>query len=144
MSDPFGLHRGSIPESYLDALEKSRSATWRRSPPTERSTTPPSGPTTTARQQSGQTPSGGDTRSATSAGTRTTISVTDPENPYRWLSVRGEATFSTDGATEHIGALAARYLDADSHPHHDEAAEPRVTVSVPADRVTTRGRPEDR
>jgi PPOX class probable F420-dependent enzyme len=73
-----------------------------------------------------------------------TVSVTDPENPYRYLSVRGEVVLTETGADEHIDALAAQYLDADVYPHHDEESAPRVIVRIPADRVVTRGRSQDR
>jgi PPOX class probable F420-dependent enzyme len=42
------------------------------------------------------------------------VSMLDPENPYRYLSVVGEvAAITTDGAREHIDELSQRYVDSD-------------------------------
>jgi len=42
------------------------------------------------------------------------VSMLDPENPYRSLSVVGEvAAITTDGAREHIDELSRRYVDSD-------------------------------
>jgi PPOX class probable F420-dependent enzyme len=41
------------------------------------------------------------------------LSIQDPENPYRYLAVRGRVVASTDeGAREHIEKLAQRYTGA--------------------------------
>lgn len=37
----------------------------------------------------------------------------DPDDPYRWISVSGEAEMTTEGAREHIDALAHRYTGGD-------------------------------
>ena len=37
------------------------------------------------------------------------VSVLDPEDPYRYVSVRGEAELTEEGAREHIDELARRY-----------------------------------
>jgi PPOX class probable F420-dependent enzyme len=42
------------------------------------------------------------------------VSMLDPENPYRYLSVVGEVEeITTDGAREHIDELSRRYVDSD-------------------------------
>jgi PPOX class probable F420-dependent enzyme len=42
------------------------------------------------------------------------VSMLDPENPYRYLSVVGEVVaITTDGAREHIDELSQRYVDSD-------------------------------
>jgi PPOX class probable F420-dependent enzyme len=42
------------------------------------------------------------------------VSMLDPENPYRYLSIVGEvAAITTDGAREHIDELSQRYVDSD-------------------------------
>lgn len=47
---------------------------------------------------------------------RVAVSMTDPENPYRFLSITGEVdAITTDGAREHIDELARRYTDADEY-----------------------------
>jgi len=43
--------------------------------------------------------------------------VQDPENPYRYLGVRGKVVEITEqGADEHIDKLAKKYLGRDSYP----------------------------
>ena len=65
-------------------------------------------------------------------------SMLDPEDPYRWLSVRGEVTAVTEeGAVEHIDKLARRYMDVEEYPNHDTEDAPRVIVEVRPDRVAT-------
>jgi len=63
-------------------------------------------------------------------------SMTDPDNPYRYLSVTGEVEeISTDGAREHIDELARRYTDEDEYGFPIESE--RVTLSIRPDRVFT-------
>lgn len=45
---------------------------------------------------------------------RVAVSVTDPDNPYRGLMIRGRVTQITqEGADAHIDALAHRYMGTD-------------------------------
>ena len=45
------------------------------------------------------------------------LSIMDPDNPYRYLQIRGRvASVSEDGADAHIDALAKKYLGKDSYP----------------------------
>jgi PPOX class probable F420-dependent enzyme len=67
------------------------------------------------------------------------LSVLDPDDPYRYVSVRGEAELTEEGATAHIDELARRYFGVDEYPHHGEESGPRVIVRIPADTVTTSG-----
>ncbi|AEH37230.1 PPOX class F420-dependent oxidoreductase [Halopiger xanaduensis] len=71
---------------------------------------------------------------------RVSISVVDPDDPYRYVSVRGRAELTEEGADEHIDELARQYLDVEEYPHHDEEDESRVIVRIPAEHVVTRGR----
>ena len=66
------------------------------------------------------------------------VSMLDPDDAYRWCSVRGEVTALTeDGAVEHIDALARRYLDVEEYPSHDAEDAPRVIVEIRPDSVVT-------
>ncbi|WP_123619435.1 PPOX class F420-dependent oxidoreductase [Halorubrum sp. CSM-61] len=67
------------------------------------------------------------------------VSVLDPTDPYRYVSVRGEAELTEEGAAEHIDELARRYFDVDEYPHHGEESGPRVIVKIPAENVATSG-----
>jgi PPOX class probable F420-dependent enzyme len=65
---------------------------------------------------------------------RVAISVTDAENPYEGLLVRGRAVEITEiGAREHIDELAKRYRDLDEYP--SEEGEVRLLVRVLPERV---------
>jgi PPOX class probable F420-dependent enzyme len=45
------------------------------------------------------------------------LSITDPENPYAHIAVRGKIVRSTEeGADANIDALAKKYLDKDKYP----------------------------
>lgn len=64
---------------------------------------------------------------------RVGVSMTDPDDPYRYVSVLGEVTeTTTEGAREHIDELSRRYTGSDyGNPIQTE----RVVVRVRPDRV---------
>jgi len=64
------------------------------------------------------------------------VSMIDPDNPYRFLSVTGvvEST-TTEGARDHIDALAQRYLGEDEYPTPVETE--RVILRIRAEEVIT-------
>ena len=66
---------------------------------------------------------------------RVAISITDPENPYESLLIRGRAVELThDGADEHIDALAKRYMGVEEYPMR-QPGEQRLIVKVEPERV---------
>ena len=66
---------------------------------------------------------------------RVAISITNPENPYESVLIRGKAVELThEGADEHIDALAKRYMGVDEYPMR-QPGEERVIVKVEPDRV---------
>ena len=66
------------------------------------------------------------------------VSMTDPENPYRFLSVTGEVEeVTTEGAREHIDTLAKRYMGEDEYPNPIQTE--RVVLRIRADEVRTGG-----
>jgi PPOX class probable F420-dependent enzyme len=68
---------------------------------------------------------------------RAGLSVTDPDDPYRWLSLYGEvAEVTTEGAVDHIHELSRRYTGEDYGNLGEEAGE-RVIIRVRPDRVMT-------
>ncbi|MEZ3143273.1 PPOX class F420-dependent oxidoreductase [Halobaculum sp. MBLA0143] len=67
------------------------------------------------------------------------VSVLDPDDPYRYVSVRGEAELIDEGADDHIDELARQYMGVEEYPHHGEESGARVIVRIPADRVATSG-----
>lgn len=66
------------------------------------------------------------------------VSMTDPENPYRFLSVTGEVEeITTEGAREHIDTLAKRYMGEAEYPNPIETE--RVIFRIRMDKVRTGG-----
>jgi hypothetical protein len=64
------------------------------------------------------------------------VSLTDPDNLYAAIVVRGSVTgFTTDGADEVIDQLAKKYLDVESYPMRREG-EIRVTVRIHPERIS--------
>lgn len=71
---------------------------------------------------------------------RVSVSVLDPDDPYRYVRIDGEAVEITrDGAVDHINELARQYMDVAEYPHLDEDDDPRVIVRIAADDVSTMG-----
>ena len=71
--------------------------------------------------------------------TRVAIAVSDPDNPYRYLEVRGRVVEITEqGADAHIDRMAKKYLGKDTYPFRGPG-ERRVLVKIEPDRVTTTG-----
>lgn len=67
---------------------------------------------------------------------RVALSIMDPENPYRYLEVRGHVAQRTrEGADQHIDAMAAKYLGQEKYPFR-QPGEVRVLYRVVADRCT--------
>jgi PPOX class probable F420-dependent enzyme len=68
---------------------------------------------------------------------RVTITVVDPENPYRYLEVRGRVVEITQqGADAHIDRLAKKYMGVDSYPYRN-AREVRVIYKVKPEHTST-------
>ena len=70
---------------------------------------------------------------------RVALSILDPENPYRYLQVRGRVAEMTEqGADTHIDALAKKYLGQDTYPFR-RPGEVRVTVKVVPEKIQSMG-----
>jgi PPOX class probable F420-dependent enzyme len=69
---------------------------------------------------------------------RVAVSVTDPENPYRCIMIRGRVTAATqEGADAHIDELAHRYMGKD-YPFR-APGEARVLYYIEPTSVSTMG-----
>ncbi len=66
---------------------------------------------------------------------RVSILVIDRDDPYRWLSVRGRAELVTEGADEHIDALANKYLGVEKFSDRPEGQVRVIVRVVPEHRV---------
>ncbi len=67
------------------------------------------------------------------------VTVIDPDDPYNVVAFEGTVVdVTTDGADDHIDALAHKYLGVDSYPNRKEG-EVRITVRVRTDRILLQG-----
>jgi PPOX class probable F420-dependent enzyme len=70
---------------------------------------------------------------------RVALAIIDPENPYRYLEIRGRvAEISEEGADAHIDKMAKKYLGADKYPYRQQG-EVRVMFKIRPERTSTMG-----
>ena len=70
---------------------------------------------------------------------RVAISIQDPDNPYRYLAVRGRVVEITqDGADDHINKLSQKYVDKPIYEGR-KSGEVRVTYKIEPLKVSTMG-----
>lgn len=68
---------------------------------------------------------------------RVSISILDPDDPYRYLEVRGRVTeIRKADADEHIDRLAKRYLGKDRYPWRE--GEERVKLVIEPEHFTSK------
>ncbi|XVQ84151.1 PPOX class F420-dependent oxidoreductase [Microbispora siamensis] len=65
---------------------------------------------------------------------RVSVSVLDPGNAFRFVSVSGTATLELEGADTVIDGLAKKYLGVDAYPYR-QPGEQRITVRVVPEKV---------
>jgi PPOX class probable F420-dependent enzyme len=67
---------------------------------------------------------------------RVALAIMDPDNPYRYLEVRGRVVEITeDGAEAHIDRLAKKYLGVETYPYR-RPGEVRVLYKIRPERVS--------
>jgi len=67
------------------------------------------------------------------------LSILDPDNPYRYMQIRGTVTEVTEsGADAHIDSLAKKYLGQDKYPYR-QPGEERVIYKIAVERVNAQG-----
>ncbi len=63
-------------------------------------------------------------------GSRVALAIMDPDNPYRYVQIRGRIARVTEaGAAAHADALAKKYLGVDKYPYA-KPGEVRVTFEI--------------
>jgi PPOX class probable F420-dependent enzyme len=63
-------------------------------------------------------------------GARVALAMMDPDNPYRYVQIRGRVvSVSEDGADAHIDSLAKKYLGKDKYPFR-QPGEVRVICEI--------------
>ena len=70
---------------------------------------------------------------------RVAVTVIDPENPYRYVEVRGRVREITqDGADAHIDKMAMKYLGQDKYPFR-QPGEQRVLYKISIEKAHAMG-----
>ncbi len=70
---------------------------------------------------------------------RVALSILDPDNPYRYLEIRGRVVAITEeGGAAHIDALAKKYMGVDTYPMHQPGVA-RVIYTIEPLRFSTMG-----
>jgi PPOX class probable F420-dependent enzyme len=67
------------------------------------------------------------------------LAVMDPDNPYRYVQLRGRVSEVTEsGADAHIDSLAKKYMGVDKYPYR-RPGEVRVIFKIRPERVQAMG-----
>ena len=70
---------------------------------------------------------------------RVALSIVDPDNPYRYLQIRGKVSEITKkDADKHIDKLAKKYLGVDKYPYA-QPGEVRVLYKIAPEKTQTMG-----
>jgi PPOX class probable F420-dependent enzyme len=69
---------------------------------------------------------------------RVALTVVDPQNSHRWISVTGRAELTHEDADAQIDRLAKKYIDKDVYPWHNPE-EPRVKVRITPEHIDAVG-----
>jgi PPOX class probable F420-dependent enzyme len=70
---------------------------------------------------------------------RVSLSIQDPENPYRYLEIRGKVVEITqNGADDHINKLSQKYLGKPLYPGR-QPGEVRVTYKIEPQKINSMG-----
>jgi PPOX class probable F420-dependent enzyme len=70
---------------------------------------------------------------------RVSLAIVDPDNPYRYLEIRGRVVEITEqGADAHIDKMAKKYLGVDKYPYRQKV-ETRVMYKIQPEHTTMMG-----
>ncbi len=70
------------------------------------------------------------------------ISIVDPQNPYRYLEIRGKIVrIDEDPNLDFINSMAKKYMGVDKYPNHQPGDE-RVVMVVAPEHTTKMGNPK--
>jgi PPOX class probable F420-dependent enzyme len=70
---------------------------------------------------------------------RVSMAIQDPDNPYRYLEIRGKVVEITQqGADDHIDSLAQKYLGQAKYPYR-QAGEVRVLYKIEPQKLSAMG-----
>ena len=70
---------------------------------------------------------------------RVSLAIQDPDNPYRYVEIRGKVVEITqNGADDHINSLAQKYLGKSVYPYR-QPGEVRVLYKIQPDKFSSMG-----
>lgn len=70
---------------------------------------------------------------------RVAVTLMDPQNPYRYLEIRGKVDEITeDGAAQHIHKMAKKYLGVDQYPY-GQPGEKRELLKITPEKISSMG-----
>ena len=70
---------------------------------------------------------------------RVSLAISDPDNPYRYLEIRGTVVRITEeGADDHIDSMAKKYMGLDKYPYR-QPGEVRVVYKIEPQRFSFMG-----
>jgi len=70
---------------------------------------------------------------------RVSLAILDPDNPYRYLEIRGRVVEITEqGADDHIDRMAKKYLNQDRYPYR-QPGEVRVLYRIAPEGFSSTG-----
>ncbi len=69
---------------------------------------------------------------------RTAVTVIDPQDPFKWITVSGTAELSTEDGNETIDRLSFKYTGREKYASH-KPGEQRVTVRIHPEKITATG-----
>jgi PPOX class probable F420-dependent enzyme len=70
---------------------------------------------------------------------RVSVTLIDPDNPYRYVEIRGRVVEATDkGAKDHIDKMAKKYLGVEKYPYA-QPGEQRLLLRIRPERVSSMG-----
>ena len=70
---------------------------------------------------------------------RVSVTLIDPDNPYRYVEIRGRVVEATDkGAKDHINKMAKKYLGVDKYPYA-QPGEQRLLLRIRPEHTSSMG-----
>lgn len=70
---------------------------------------------------------------------RVSVAIIDPDNPYRYVEIRGRVAEVTEqGASQHIDKMAKKYLGKDKYPFA-KPGEVRVLYKIEPEHISSNG-----
>jgi len=67
---------------------------------------------------------------------RIALSILDPDDPTRYVEIRGRAEIEPDSLRSFVNAMAKKYMDVDEYPYDPPGAK-RMVITVHAEQVST-------